>query len=134
MKKEIKITLEKGKSDYIALLPVIAFENNRLYRSLTIGVQFLKKYAEMIFTFWDWDQPTNQPTKNKTKSTKNKALWKLKKFIRSSVEKITRRQKKWSTRAQVAEKVRSTKRLSESKKSVNLCAPLSLSLQGKIRD
>ena len=51
MKKQIKITLENGKADYTALLPVIAYENNRLYRSFTIGVQFLKRYAEIIFTF-----------------------------------------------------------------------------------
>lgn len=51
MKKQIKITIENGKADYVALLPVIAYENNKAYRSLTIGVQFLKKYAEIIFTF-----------------------------------------------------------------------------------
>lgn len=51
MKKQIQITLENGKADYVALLPVIAYENNKAYRSFTIGVQFLKKYAEIIFTF-----------------------------------------------------------------------------------
>lgn len=69
MKKEIKITLEKGKADYIALLPVIAYENNKAYRSFTIGVQFLKKYAEIIFTFWDPNKTKqNQP---KTKRYEN---------------------------------------------------------------
>lgn len=51
MKKQIKITLEGGKADYTAILPVIAYENNKAYHSFTIGVQFLKKYAEIIFTF-----------------------------------------------------------------------------------
>ena len=50
MKKQIKITLENGKADYIAILPVIAYENNKAYRSFTIGVQFLNRYAEIIFT------------------------------------------------------------------------------------
>ena len=49
--KQIKITLKGGKADYIALLPVIAYENNKAYRSFTIGVQFLNRYAEIIFTF-----------------------------------------------------------------------------------
>lgn len=51
MKKQIKITIENGKADYCMLFPAVAYENNwKAYRSFTIGFQFLKRYAEIIFT------------------------------------------------------------------------------------
>lgn len=52
MKKQIKIRIENGKADYVALLPVIGVVNNwTAYRSFGVGVQFLNRYAEFIFTF-----------------------------------------------------------------------------------
>lgn len=52
MKKQIKIKVESGKAVYYMLFPTIACENNwKAYRSFTILVQALNRYAEFIFTF-----------------------------------------------------------------------------------
>lgn len=52
MKANVTIKVESGKTEYHMILPAIAYENNwKAYRSFTIGVQFLNRYAEMIFTF-----------------------------------------------------------------------------------
>lgn len=52
MKANVKIKVESGKAVYSMLLPAIACENNwKAYRSFTILLQFLDRYAEFIFTF-----------------------------------------------------------------------------------
>lgn len=51
MKKQISIKIESDKASYCMLFPTVAYENNwKAYRSFTIGFQFLKRYAEIIFT------------------------------------------------------------------------------------
>ena len=52
MKANVTIKVESGKTHYTMLFPAIAYENNwKAYRSFTIGLQFLNRYVEMIFTF-----------------------------------------------------------------------------------
>ena len=52
MKANVTIKVDSGKTCYYTLFPAIAWENNwKAYRSFTIGLQFLNRYVEMIFTF-----------------------------------------------------------------------------------
>ena len=53
MKANVTIKVDSGKTEYCMLFPAVAYENNKAYHSYTIGVQFLKRYVEMIFTFGD---------------------------------------------------------------------------------
>lgn len=61
MKANVKIKVESDKTCYYMLFPAIAWENNwKAYRSFTIGLQFLNRYVEMVFTSERPNKPTNQ--------------------------------------------------------------------------